>query len=84
MVLGPALLVDLVTKEHQGKIQGWFMAFTSLGGIVGPYFTGLLIQKSSSPITGFHSSFHVCAIILLVSGGLVWFGVRPKKIICKD
>ncbi|WP_339280484.1 MFS transporter [Lysinibacillus sp. FSL P2-0066] len=84
LVLGPALLVDLVTKEHQGKIQGWFMAFTSLGGIVGPYFTGLLIQKSSSPITGFHSSFHVCAIILLVSGGLVWFGVRPKKIICKD
>ena len=33
LVLGPAILMELVSKKHQGKIQGWFMAFTSLGGI---------------------------------------------------
>ncbi|MBV7507809.1 MFS transporter [Bacillus sp. sid0103] len=79
LVLGPAILVELVAKKHQGKIQGWFMALTSLGGIVGPYVTGYLVQHSSSPATGFHHSFQVCGLVLLVFGGLVWAGVRPKK-----
>ncbi|HZG71656.1 MAG TPA: MFS transporter [Chondromyces sp.] len=79
LVLGPAILVDLVSKKHQGKIQGWFMAFTSLGGIVGPYVTGLLIGNSANAAAGFHYSFQVCALVLLVFGGLAWAAVRPKK-----
>ncbi|MGG1674844.1 MFS transporter [Neobacillus sp. NRS-1170] len=79
LVLGPAILVELVSKKHQGKIQGWFMALTSLGGIVGPYVTGYLVQHSSNPAVGFHHSFQVCGLILLVFGGLVWLAVRPKK-----
>lgn len=80
LVLGPAILVELVSKRHQGKIQGWFMALTSLGGIAGPYVTGILVQNSSSPQTGFHYGFQVCALVLLLFGGLVWIGVRPKKV----
>lgn len=79
LVLGPAILVDLVSKKHQGKIQGWFMALTSLGGIVGPYVTGYLVQNSSSPASGFHLSFQVCALLLLVFGGLAMVAIRPKK-----
>src|SRR3954453_2302130 len=79
LVLGPAILMELVSKKHQGKIQGWFMAFTSLGGIVGPYATGYLIENSSSPATGFEYAFIVCGVVLLVCGGLVWAVVRPKK-----
>ena len=80
LVLGPAILMELVSKKHQGKIQGWFMAFTSLGGIAGPYVTGLLIQNSSSPMSGFHYAFQICAFVLLVCGGLVLAAVRPKKV----
>ncbi|MFJ7746743.1 MFS transporter [Peribacillus sp. NPDC097295] len=80
LVQGPAILVDLVSKKHQGKIQGWFMAFTSLGGIAGPYVTGILIENSSNSRTGFHYSFQLCALILLIFGGLVWAAVRPKKL----
>ena len=79
LVLGPAILMELVSKKHQGKIQGWFMAFTSLGGIVGPYATGYLIENSSSPATGFEYAFIVCGVVLLIFGGLVWALVRPKK-----
>ncbi|KKK39121.1 hypothetical protein WQ57_04920 [Mesobacillus campisalis] len=79
LVLGPAILVDLVAKKHQGKIQGWFMAFTSLGGIVGPYVTGMLVENSATAAAGFHLSFQVCALMLLIFGGLVWLGVRPKN-----
>ena len=79
LVLGPAILMELVPKQHQGKIQGWFMAITSLGGIVGPYVTGYLIENSSSPAAGFEFAFIVCGVVLLVFGGLVWAFVRPKK-----
>lgn len=79
LVMGPAILVDLVSPQHQGKIQGWFMALTSLGGIVGPYVTGLLIENSSSQAAGFHIAFQVCGLVLLMFGGLVWMAVRPKK-----
>ncbi len=79
LVLGPAILMELVSKNHQGKIQGWFMAFTSLGGIAGPYITGYLIANASSQGAGFHYSFQLCALVLLVFGGLVWAAVRPQK-----
>lgn len=79
LVQGPAILVELVSKKHHGKIQGWFMAITSLGGIVGPYVTGLLVQNSSNPASGFHHSFQVSALLLLVFGGLALVAVRPKK-----
>ena len=64
LVLGPAILMELVSKNHQGKIQGWFMAFTSLGGIAGPYITGYLIENASSQGAGFHYSFQLCALVL--------------------
>ncbi|MEH7414957.1 MFS transporter [Neobacillus drentensis] len=79
LVMGPAILVDLVSPKHQGKIQGWFMAITSLGGIVGPYVTGYFIEHSASPAVGFQHAFQLCGLILLVFGGLVWLAVRPKK-----
>ena len=80
LVLGPTILVEVVSKKHQGKIQGWFMAITSLGGIAGPYLTGVLVQNGSSLMTGFHNAFQVCAFVLIVCGGLVLAGVRPKKV----
>lgn len=80
LVLGPAILMELIPKKHNGKIQGWFMAITSLGGVVGPYVTGYLIQNSVNPGAGFQHTFQGCALVLLVFGGLVWVAVRPKKV----
>src|SRR3954470_501156 len=80
LVLGPAILMELVSKKHQGKIQGWFMAFTSLGGIAGPYVTGLVIQNASIPMSGFNFAFQICALVLLMSGRFVLAAVRPKKV----
>ena len=79
LVMGPTILVDLFAKEHQGKIQGWFMAVSSLGGIVGSYVTGYLVQNSGSLEIGFHNSFLLCAALLLVFGVLGLTAIRPKK-----
>lgn len=79
LVLGPAILVDFVDKKDIGKVQGWFMALTSLGGIVGPYVTGRLVESTSNITDGFHLAFQVCAIILVICGLSALLGVRPKK-----
>ena len=79
LVMGPAILVDLVSKQQQGKIQGWFMAISSLGGIVGSYVTGFLVKNSSTVMSGFHYSFLLSAALLLVFGLLGWAAIRPKK-----
>ena len=59
LVLGPAILMELVPKKHQGKIQGWFMAFTSLGGIAGPYVTGYLFKILQAQCLGFITLFRL-------------------------
>ena len=66
LVLGPAILVDLVAKKHQGKIQGWFMAITSLGGIAGPFITGKAVEMANTTLAGFHIAFYICGIILIL------------------
>ncbi|MGX9135618.1 MFS transporter [Rummeliibacillus sp. JY-2-4R] len=79
LVLGPAILVEFVAKKDHGKVQGWFMAITSLGGIAGPYITGRLVQQASELSDGFHLAFRVCGIILALIGFFAVVGVRPKK-----
>ena len=79
LVLGPVILVEFVSKKDHGKIQGWFMALTSLGGLVGPYATGKLVQSAANMTVGFHSAFQICALVLAVCGTLAIIGVRPRK-----
>ncbi|MCL6577423.1 MFS transporter [Kyrpidia sp.] len=78
LVLGPAILADLTTKPNQGKIQGWFMAITSLGGIVGPYVVGQFVGFAPSVEAGFNLSFQITAAVLAICGiGAILF-IRPK------
>ncbi|MGE7602926.1 MFS transporter [Peribacillus sp. NPDC097675] len=80
LVIGPAMLVDIMLPQHQGKAQGIFIAFASLGGICAPYITGSLVESGSSISSGFHNAFFVMALVLIVCGTLVWAGIRPQKI----
>ncbi len=86
LVIGPATLMSLVVAKHQGKVQGWFMAISSFGGIVGSYVTGSIVQSSLNLASGFHNAFHITALLLIVFGGLVWIAVRPagEKIAMKS
>ena len=79
LVLGPALIVEIIHPQHHGKAQGIFVAAGSVGGMVGPYITGVLIESASNMSGGFHYGFYLMAAILAICGLLVWTGIRPKK-----
>ncbi|WP_394233864.1 MFS transporter [Niallia oryzisoli] len=79
LVLGPTILVEIVQPQHLGKAQGIFVAVGSIGGMVGPYVTGIFIERASTMAAGFHYAFYVMALILGVCGVLVWMGIRSKK-----
>lgn len=78
LVLGPAILADLTTKQNQGKIQGSFMAITSLGGIVGPYVVGQFVGLAPSVEAGFNLSFQITAAVLVICGICAILFIRPK------
>lgn len=79
LVLGPAIIVEIIHPQHHGKAQGIFVAAGSIGGMVGPYVTGVMIEGASNMGTGFHYAFYLMALILAVCGALVWMGIRTKK-----
>lgn len=79
LVLGPAIIVEIIHPQHHGKAQGVFVAAGSIGGMVGPYVTGVLIQGASNMAGGFHYAFYLMATILTVCGILVWTGIRTRK-----
>jgi ACS family hexuronate transporter-like MFS transporter len=61
LVIGPALLIHLKSASHQGKIQGWFMAIASLGGIIAPFVTGVFVEKAATLAIGYQYSFFFTA-----------------------
>ena len=78
LVLGPAILMELVSKKHQGKIQGWFMAFTSLGGIAGPYVTGYLFKILQANVQDFITLLW-CIVILILEDSYGQLSVRRNR-----
>ena len=79
LVLGPAIIAEIIHPQHHGKAQGIFVAAGSIGGMIGPYVTGVLIEGASNMAGGFHYAFDLTAIILAICGILVWSGIRTRK-----
>lgn len=78
MVLGPAIISTMFTREHYGKAQGTFTAIYYLAGIIAPLVTGIIIQNATSLEAGFHQAFYIGAGILAVTGLIFLAFVRPK------
>lgn len=59
--------------------MGAFMALSGIGGIVGPYLTGKIVDGSSSPLAGYNLSFQIFGLCALVGGVLALFFVNPSR-----
>jgi MFS family permease len=51
---------------------GWALGVGRLGGILGPYVIGMLIEAGVTP----HTLFEICAIPGLFSAAAIWFVAR--------
>ncbi|WP_235617711.1 MFS transporter [Brevibacillus brevis] len=77
--LAPAILMDFFSPKNIGKAQGTFIALSSSASIIAPLVFGYLIQNAATEAIGYHYSFQVTSLGMLVIGLLFWIVVRPLK-----
>ncbi|WP_409174548.1 MFS transporter [Brevibacillus fortis] len=77
--LAPAILMDFFSPKNIGKAQGTFIALSSSASIIAPLVFGYLIQNAATEAIGYHYSFQVTSLSMLVIGLLFWIVVRPLK-----
>lgn len=58
---------------------GFFLALMSVGGLVAPYLTGLIVDAASSPAVGYATAFQVFGIVALVGGVIALLTVNPER-----
>jgi sugar phosphate permease len=58
---------------------GFFLALMSVGGLVGPYVTGLVVDAASSPAVGYATAFQVFGLVALVGSVIALLTVNPER-----
>ncbi|MEV0642967.1 MFS transporter [Streptomyces sp. NPDC050619] len=58
---------------------GVFLALMSLGGLVAPYLTGVIVDASSSPAEGYATAFQVFGIVAAVTALIALLTVNPER-----
>lgn len=73
------VLAEIVPSSQRGAVQGTFLALLTLGGLVGPYVTGVMIDAAATPAEGYRNAWGLLAILLMVSGAVAMATIRPEK-----
>lgn len=74
-----AVLAESTPTSSRGTLLGLGVAIASLAGLIAPAVTGLLIQRSTSPVAGFQLAFLVATGLIACCSGCCWLFVRPKS-----
>ena len=68
-----AMVADLCPPDQTAGTLGFFLAIMSVGGLIAPYATGVIVDHASSPAQGYALSFQIlgalaaaCALAVLV------------------
>jgi sugar phosphate permease len=65
-------------KQLAGTL-GTFMALMSIGGLIGPYLTGVIVDAASSPAAGYATAFQVFGIGAIVASVIALIMVNPER-----
>lgn len=78
-VVAMVVLAEITPSAQRSAVQGTFLALLTLGGLVGPYVTGLLIDAAPTPAAGYSQAFGLLGILMLVGGVLAMTLIRPER-----
>jgi MFS family permease len=73
------VLAEIVPDRQRGAVQGTLLALLSVGGLIGPYVTGLLIDAAHTPAEGYQHAWALMAAVMVVSGVLAMVLINPAK-----
>jgi MFS family permease len=55
------------------------MALMSIGGLIGPYLTGVIVDAAGSPAAGYATAFQVFGIASIVASVIALIMVNPER-----
>ena len=65
-------------KQLAGTL-GVFLALMSVGGLIAPYLTGVIVDAATSPAAGYASAFQVFGITAVVASVIALVTVNPER-----
>jgi len=74
-----AALSEIVPPRQLAGALGIFMGVMCLGGIYGPWVTGIITDAAGSALDGYVSSFQAFGVMALVGGLAALLGVNPER-----
>lgn len=78
-VVSMVVLADITPTAQRSAVQGTFLALLTLGGLVGPYVTGLMIDGAGTAAEGFARAFGLLGMLMMVGGVLAMVLIRPER-----
>jgi len=74
-----AALSEVIPARQVSGALGLFMAIMSLGGIYGPWLTGVIVDQAATPVAGYTLAFQIFGVMALVGGLAALLGVNPER-----
>ncbi|WP_211221032.1 MFS transporter [Nocardioides insulae] len=72
-------LSEIVPPRQLSAVLGVFMGIMVLGGIYGPWLTGLIVDAAATPVAGYTAAFQTFGLMALVGSLIALFGVNPER-----
>ncbi|WP_329445666.1 MFS transporter [Streptomyces canus] len=74
-----AAISQICPPRQLAGTLGVFLALMSLGGLVAPYLTGVIVDAASSPAEGYASAFQVFGVTAVVASLIALLTVNPER-----
>lgn len=72
-------LSEIVPPRQLAGTLGVFLAVMSIGGLLGPYVTGLIVEAAASPAEGYARAFQVFGIVAIIGAVIALLTVNPER-----
>ncbi len=77
--LSNAAVSEICPPQQTAGTLGVFLALMAIGGLVGPYVTGLIVDAAASPGLGYATAFQVLGVAAAVSAVLTLLFANPER-----
>ncbi|OLM17357.1 hypothetical protein Ae707Ps1_1616 [Pseudonocardia sp. Ae707_Ps1] len=74
-----AAISQICPPHRLATTLGIFLALMALGGLVGPYMTGVIVDGAASPAEGYAAAFQIFGVLALVGGLAALLGMNPER-----
>lgn len=74
-----AAISELCPPQQTAGTMGVFLALMALGGLVGPYATGLIVDNAATPAEGYASAFQFIGVFGAIAAVLVLVLANPER-----